>query len=218
MLVRPEMLVRFVPALALLAAGCNPPVVYDPRNPVPPNINDRSEPKLELRVYYDGTRFDSVVKPDGVFYFNPGRCIHVPGRFRVVAAASDLDGGIGYLNVSSPDILPIHHGFVADPVPEFATQADDPTAPAGPTHPNPGMSPGSHTVEVTYYTGGNPPGHPRGAASLEVTYDLGSVPGARLATRAQNTSVSASTSSIDAYFVRPADAAHKPGSTCTPPP
>ena len=35
---------------------------------------------------------------------------------------------------------------------------------------------------------------------------------------ATSTSVSAASSSMDGYFVRPADATHPPGSACTPPP
>jgi len=54
---------RALLALALVLTGCNPPLVYNPQQPIAPNINDRSAPDLELRVYYDATRFDSVVKP-----------------------------------------------------------------------------------------------------------------------------------------------------------
>ena len=55
--------------LALLClAGCNPPLVYDPQQPIAPNILDRTEPELELRVFFAGNNFDSVVKPKGMFF------------------------------------------------------------------------------------------------------------------------------------------------------
>jgi len=203
--------------LAFLLAGCDAMLVTDPHGPVAPNINDRSEPELELRVYFAGNNFDSVVKPKGTFFFSPTRCIHVSSPFRVVAAASDFEGGISYLSLASPDILPAAGSFVATPAPDSATQTDDPAAP-NVTYANPGMSPGSHTVEVTYYTGGNPPGRPRGFATLEARFSMGGAAVADLSVRARNTSVSAASASMDGYFVRPADAAHPPGSQCTPPP
>jgi len=204
--------------LALLClAGCNPPLVYDPQQPIAPNILDRTEPELELRVFFAGNNFDSVVKPKGMFFFSPARCIHVASPFRVLAAATDLEGGISYLNLASPDVLPIAGSFVATPAPDSTTQVDDPASP-NVTYANPGMSPGSHTVEVTYYSGGALPGRPRGFVTLEAKFNLGSVSVADLSVRARNTSVSASSASMDGYFVRPADATHPPGSPCTPPP
>jgi hypothetical protein len=207
---------RALLALALVLTGCNPPLVYDPQQPIAPNINDRSAPDLELRVYYDATRFDSVVKPTEAFFFSPNRCIHVSNPFRVVVAGTDLDGGISYLNIGSPDLVPTAGAIVATPLPDVPTQVDDPSSP-NVTYPNPGMSPGSHTAEVSYYTGGSPPGRPFGLATLQVSFDFGGKSAADISARVKNTSVSASTSAVDGYFVRPADAAHVPGSACTPP-
>ncbi len=159
---------RALLALALVLTGCNPPLVYNPQQPIAPNFNDRTAPDLELRVYYDATRFDSVVKPTEAFFFAPYRCIYVSNPFRVVVAGTD--------------------------------------------------PPGSHTAEVRYYTGGSPPGRPFGFATLQVRFDFGGKSVADISARVENTSVSASTSGVDGYFVRPADAAHVPGSACTPPP
>jgi hypothetical protein len=73
-------------------------------------------------------------------------------------------------------------------------------------------------VEVTYYTGASAAARLSTEVTLEADYDFGGKTVADISATARNTSVSASTSSIDGYFVRPADAAHAPGSACTPPP
>ena len=116
---------RALLALALVLTGCNPPLVYNPQQPIAPNINDRSAPDLELRVYYDATRFDSVVKPTEAFFFAPYRCIYVSNPFRVVVAGTDLDGGISYLNIGSPDLVPTAGAIIATPLPDVPTQVDD---------------------------------------------------------------------------------------------
>jgi hypothetical protein len=204
----------------LLLAACNPPLVFDAHQPVPPNIYDRTVPDLTLQVFYNSNNVDvdSYAKPQGVFFVSPFRCIYVASPFRVVATASDLDSGIAYLSVGSPDILPIANTFVANAVPVSPTQVDDPGSPSV-TYSNPGMMPGSHTVEVTYYTGPNAPGAPRGLASLEVQYNLlGSVSVADISVNARNTSATDPSAGIDAYFVRRADRDHPPGTACTPPP
>ena len=61
------------------------------------------------------------------------------------------------------------------------------------------------------------PGRPFGFATLQVRFDFGGKSVADISARVENTSVSVSTSGVDGYFVRPADAAHVPGSACTPP-
>lgn len=202
------MLARFLPVLALLLSGCHPGPM------VSPNINDRSPPDLRLYVYYDASHFDSVVKPDQTFSFAPNRCLYVSNPFHVVATATDVDGGISYLSLGSPDLVPLATTIVAKPPPDSPTQTLDQTSPPV-TYPNPGMFPGSRTAEATYYTGA--PGRVFYRANLEADFDFGGNTVADLNTSARNTSVSASSSSIDGYFVRPADAAHAPGSACTPP-
>lgn len=197
-------------------AGCAAQLVFDPQQPVQPNILDRTAPDLELRVYFDATRYDSVVKPKEAFFFSPLRCIYVSNPFRVMVIGTDLEGAISYLGVASPDVPPSPGTIVAAPLPDLATQTDDPSSP-NVTYPNPGFSPGSHTAEVTYYTGSTPPGRAYGLASLRAGFDLAGRSYADVSAHARNTSVSASTSSVDGYFVRPADAAHPPGTPCMPP-
>lgn len=204
-------------ALTFLLGGCDLPTVYDPKQPIAPNPTDHTVPDLEIRVFHNGRQVDSVVKPAGTFFFSPNRCVFVPNSFHVVALASDFDGGISYLNLGSPDLLPTANSITADPPPDSPTQVDDPASPSV-TYPNPGMLAGSHTAEVTYYAGGSPPGRAFGFVRIEVDYDFGGKSIADLSARANNTSVSASTSSIDGYFVRPADATHAAGSACSPPP
>lgn len=208
----------FLPALTFFLSGCDLPLVYDPRQPIAPNVNDHTVPDLEIRVLHNASQVDSVVKPAQVFFFSPNRCVFVPNPFHVVAVASDFDGGVSYLNLASPDLVPIASSITVDPPPDSATQVDDPSSPTV-TYPNPGMAPGSHTAEVTYYAGGaTPPGRAFGFVRIEAQFDFAGKTVADLSARASNTSVSASTSSIDGYFVRPADATHAAGSACIPPP
>ena len=200
---------RFLPVLALLLSGCHPALR------VGPDIYDRSVPYVQLAVYYDASHSDYVVSR--AYSFDANRCIYVSNPFHVVALATDYQGGISYLNLGSPDLFPIANSVAAKPPPASPTQTFDQTSPPV-TYPNPGMWPGSHTAEVTYYTGGPVPPYLSTEARLEVDYDFGGTSVTHLNALARNTSVSASTSSIDGYFVRPADATHAPGSACTPPP
>src|SRR5262245_50212057 len=101
----PMAIVVFRIGLALALAGCAQ-LVYDPQRPMAPNVNYASVPDLTLRVYQDAGRFDAVVKPAGTFSFSPYRCIHVSNPFRVTVIGSDLQGGISYLRVGSPDVVP----------------------------------------------------------------------------------------------------------------
>jgi hypothetical protein len=195
--------------LALLLSGCHPAPWATP------DINDRSAPYLRLVVFYDASHSDVVVSQ--IYSSFPNRCLYVSNPFRVFASAADFEGGISYLNLSSPDLLPIANSIAAGPPPGSPTQTFPQTSPPV-TYPNPGMLPGSHTVEVTYYTGASPAARLSTEVTLEADYDFGGKTVADISATARNTSVSASTSSIDGYFVRPADAAHAPGSACTPPP
>jgi hypothetical protein len=209
---------RIAVASALLTiAGCNAQLVYDPTQPVQPNPLDRTEPDLQVRVYFDANTYDTVVKPQGAIFVLPNRCFHVSNPFRVMVGGSDLEGGISYLGVGSHQVAPLANTIVAAPAPDFTTQADDPTSP-NVTYPNPGASPGSHRAEVTYYTGLTPPGRPRGLATLSADFNFAGNNYVVITAWARNTSVSAASSSMDGYFVRPADATHPPGTVCTPPP
>jgi hypothetical protein len=206
-----------VATVLLTLAACNAQLVYDPTQPVQPNPLDRTEPDLQVRVYFDANTYDTVVKPQGTIVVLPYRCFHVSNPFRVLVTGSDLEGGISYLGVGSYQVAPIISTIVATPAPDFTTQVDDPVSP-NVTYPNPGVFGNSHRAEVTYYTGATPPGRPRGLASLSADFNFAGNGYLAITAWARNTSVSAISASMDAYFVRPADGTHPPGSVCTPPP
>jgi hypothetical protein len=206
-----------VAAVLPTIAACNAQLVFDPTQPVPPNPLDRTEPDLQVRVFFDANTYDTVVKPQGTVFVLPNRCFHVSNPARAQVTGSDLEGGISYLAVGSHQVAPSSNTIVATPGPDVTTQADDPASP-NVTYPNPGISPGSHTAEVTYYTGLTPPGRPRGLATLSADFDFAGNSYLVITARARNTSVSAASSSMDGYFVRPVDATHPPGTVCTPPP
>ena len=203
-------------AVLLALAGCHAQLVLDPTRPVQPNPLDRTQPDLQVRVYFDANTFDTLVKPQGTFFVLANRCFHVSNPFRVLVTGSDLEGGISYLAVGTHEVAPSANTIVATPAPDSATQADDPASP-NVTYPNPGAAPGSHTAEVAYYTG-TPPGRPRGLATLSANFNFAGNALMVVTARARNTSVSAASASMDGYFVRPADATHPPGTVCTPPP
>jgi len=206
-----------IAAVLLIMAACNAQLVFDPTQPVQPNPLDRTAPDLQVRVFFDANTYDTVVKPPGTFFVLANRCFHVSNPVRVVVVGSDLESGISYLGVGSYQVAPIVSSIVAAPAPDFQTQVDDPVSP-NVTYPNPGVFGNSHTAEVTYYTGATPPGRPRGLASLGADFNFAGNSYLVISARVQNTSVSAFASSMDGYFVRPADAMHAPGSVCTPPP
>lgn len=206
-----------IAAVLLSIAGCNAQLVYDPTQAVQPNPVDRTEPDLQVRVYFDANTYDTVVKPQGTIFVLPNRCFHVSNPFRVLVIGSDLEGGISYLGAGAHEVPPSANTIVAAPAPDFTTQADDPASP-NQTYPNPGVAPGSHRAEVTYYTGFNPPGRPRGLATLSANFNFAGNSYVVITATARNTSVWAPSSSMDGYFVRPADPMHPPGTVCTPPP
>jgi len=206
-----------VAAVLLTMAGCHAQLVFDPTQPVQPDPLDRTEPDLQVRVYFDANTFDTLVKPRGTFFVLANRCFHVTNPFRVLATGSDLEGGISYLAVATHEVAPSANTIVATPAPDSATQADDPASP-NVTYPNPGVAPGSRTAEVTYYTGLTPPGRPRGLATVSAEFNFAGNSSVVVTARARNTSVSAASASMDGYFVKPADAMHPPGTVCTPPP
>lgn len=206
----------WVGALSLLA-GCNAQLVFDPTQPVHPNPLDRTEPDLQVRVYFDANAYDTVVKPQGAIFISPNRCFHVRNPVRVEVTGSDLQGGISYLGAGSHETAPILSSIAAAPAPDSPTQVDDPVSP-NVTYPNPGVFANSHRAEVTYYTGATPPGRPRGLATLSAEFDFAANVYLTLTAFARNTSVSASSATMDGYFVRPADATHPPGTACTAPP
>jgi hypothetical protein len=206
-----------IAAAVLTLAACNAQLVFDPTQPVQPNPLDRTEPDLQVRVYFDANTYDTVVKPQGTFVVLANRCFHVSNPFRVLVTGSDLEGGISYLGVGSYQVAPIISTIVAMPAPDFTTQVDDPLSP-NVTYPNPGVLGNSRRAEVTYYTGATPPGRPRGLATLSADFNFAGNSSLAIAASARNTSVSAASATMDAYFAKPADGTHPPGTVCTPPP
>lgn len=203
--------------LGATLAACHAQLVADPTQPVEPNALDRTGPDLQVRVYFDANTYDTVVKPQESIFISTNRCFHVRNPARVEVTGSDLQGGISYLGVGSHETAPIIASIVATPAPDFATQVDDPVSP-NVTYPNPGVFANSHRAEVTYYTGATPPGRPRGLATLSAEFNFAGNTYLTITAFARNTSVGASSATMDGYFVRPADATHPPGSACTPPP
>ena len=212
---------------SVAVAGCAhfPPDVHPlnvelliPSHVVAPNPTDRSFPGLELIVYFDGTRHDTVIKPAGTYYFSAyPRCIYVESPFRIVLIGTDPESGVSHMNVGSPDLPPLPASARATPLPDSPTQATDPIFFSG-TYPNPGSWPGSHDAEVTYFTGSTPPGRVYDRATLSATFEFAGAKSAEIGAAVENTSVWAMVSSLGGYYVMPAGKMHPPGTACTPPP
>lgn len=218
---------RAVLPLSVAVAGCShfPPDVHPtnvelliPSHVVAPNPTDTSVPGLELLVYFDRGRHDTIVKPAGTFFFSAyPRCIYTESPFRVVLIGTDPESGVSRMQVGSQNLPPLPASAKATPLPDSPAQATDPLFFSG-TYPNPGSWPGSHSAEVTYFSGSTPPGRVYDRATLSADFEFAGAKSAEIDARVENTSVWDMVSSLEGYYVMPADKMHPPGATCTPPP
>ena len=191
-------------------------VAFSACNPITPNRNDPSAPRLEFRVYYAQPRFASRATAPVVTTrsMDSDRCVYVTSPFAVLATASD-DGGIASMVVgpSAGVGLAVRSSatelFALPPADGPQTDTD------GSSFPNPGVVPRSNDIRVTF-----PPGRAYEGASLFGTYEF--PPGANVAAlraTVRNFSPTSGVSEVFNFYVRRAGqgVSEQPGAECRQP-
>ena len=191
-------------------------VAFSACNPIMPNRNDPSAPRLEFRIYYAQPRFASRATAPVVTTrsMDADRCVYVASPFAVLATASD-DGGIASIIVgpTAPAGLTVRSSstelFALPPADTPQTHTD------GSSFPNPGVVPRTNDIRVTF-----PAGRAYDGASLFGTYEFAAGANvAALRATVRNFGATADVAEVFNFYVRRAGqgSSEQAGAECRQP-
>jgi hypothetical protein len=192
-------------ALAALCCACE----------VMPDTADTTNPTLRMRIHYQrpgiGTPSVEITADQSV---EANRCVYVASPFGVSANVADSGGVRSVIMGPSAffDALSLRQqsgDLVAIPSPTVATQPDG----AG-SIPNPGSSPDSNTVRVSYSAG-----KVFDTVNLLATYEFKGSPVAALRATARNFGATTGVAEVYHFYVRPSGSgpSEQPGMACLKP-